>query len=77
MLYDTIGSGYRRQRIPDARIERALHAALGPESSIINVGAGAGSYEPPNRCVVAIEPSMTMIQQRHPAAAPARVARSP
>jgi SAM-dependent methyltransferase len=45
--------------------------ALGDAQSIVNVGAGAGSYEPPDRNVVAIEPSLTMIAQRPPHAATA------
>ncbi len=76
MLYDTIGIGYRRQRIPDPRIRQAIDHALGVDCSIVNVGAGAGSYEPSGRCIVAIEPSMTMIRQRPPAAAPAVQARA-
>jgi SAM-dependent methyltransferase len=71
MLYDDIGTGYRRQRIPDARIARALRDAIGEHGSIVNIGAGTGSYEPADRCVAAIEPSMTMIRQRSPGAAPA------
>lgn len=45
--------------------------ALGDAQSIVNVGAGAGSYEPRDRNVVAIEPSLTMIAQRPPHAAKA------
>jgi SAM-dependent methyltransferase len=71
MLYDTIGHGYQRRRIPDRRIGSAIHSALGPEGTVVNVGAGTGSYEPAGRCVAAIEPSLTMIRQRPPTAAPA------
>jgi SAM-dependent methyltransferase len=71
VLYDTIGKGYRRQRVPDPRIRQAIDNALGADGSVVNVGAGAGSYEPDGRCIAAIEPSMTMIRQRPPAAAPA------
>jgi SAM-dependent methyltransferase len=48
-----------------------LHAALGPSRSIVNVGAGAGSYEPTRGRVVAVEPSAAMVAQRPPEAAPA------
>jgi SAM-dependent methyltransferase len=68
--YDSIGVGYARHRRPDPRIERAIHEALGPARSIVNVGAGAGSYEPVDRFVLAIEPSLEMIRQRPPGAAP-------
>jgi|SRR5882757_3164289 ubiquinone/menaquinone biosynthesis C-methylase UbiE len=71
MLYDTIGVGYQRRRVPDPRIGRAIHTALGTKGTVVNVGAGAGSYEPEDRCIAAIEPSMTMIRQRQSAAAPA------
>ena len=63
-LYDRIGSGYAGFRRPDPRIETAIWGALGSADSIVNVGAGAGSYEPTDRYVVAVEPSMTMIAQR-------------
>jgi SAM-dependent methyltransferase len=69
-LYDTIGDGYRRLRRPDPRIAAAILHALGDAATIVNVGAGTGSYEPEDRRVVAVEPSMTMIRQRHPSAAP-------
>ncbi|MCY3816591.1 MAG: methyltransferase domain-containing protein, partial [Gammaproteobacteria bacterium] len=63
-LYDRIGSGYADFRRPDPRIEKAVWCALGDAESVVNVGAGAGSYEPTDRHVVAVEPSMTMIAQR-------------
>ena len=69
--YDTIGTTYGHTRRPDPRIERALHRGLGTASRVVNVGAGAGSYEPRDRAVVAVEPSDTMIGQRPPDAAPA------
>jgi SAM-dependent methyltransferase len=71
MLYDTIGKAYARQRIPDPRIAMAIHHALGNAGSVVNVGAGTGSYEPVDRPVIAIEPSLTMIRQRAVGAAPA------
>ena len=70
-LYDTIGSGYARARVPDPRIAAHILAALGDARTILNVGAGAGSYEPTDRDVTAIEPSAVMLAQRPPEAAPA------
>ena len=69
-LYDRIGLGYARHRHPDPRIYAAIHDALGGAASVVNVGAGAGSYEPRGRQVVAVEPSATMVAQRPPDAAP-------
>ena len=69
-LYDTIGVGYRALRRPDPRIAAAIVNALGPAASVVNVGAGAGSYEPVDRRVVAVEPSREMIRQRPAGAAP-------
>ena len=74
-IYDSIGRGYARQRRPDPRIAARLHEALGGARSVLNVGAGAGSYEPPDRRVVAVEPSEVMLAQRPPNAAPAVRAR--
>ncbi len=69
--YDTIGVNYADLRKPDARIERMIDAALGAARTVLNVGAGTGSYEPAGRQVTALEPSAEMIRQRGPAAAPA------
>jgi SAM-dependent methyltransferase len=74
--YDTIGTGYRRVRVPDPRIAALVEAALGDAVSVVNVGAGAGSYESPDRKVVAVEPSAEMIRQRAPDAAPCIVGRA-
>ncbi len=63
-IYDTIGSGYAGNRVPDARIAARIHAALGDAESVCNVGAGAGSYEPEDRTITAVEPSASMIAQR-------------
>jgi SAM-dependent methyltransferase len=68
-LYDQIGIGYSDYRRPDARIAARIEAALGPCRSVLNVGAGGGSYEPRNRSVTAVEPSAEMIRQRPPEAA--------
>ncbi|MCX6024504.1 MAG: methyltransferase domain-containing protein [Chloroflexi bacterium] len=70
-LYDRIGLGYSGYRRPDPRIAAAILRALGGAASVVNVGAGAGSYEPEDRPVVAVEPSLAMIRQRPPGAAPA------
>lgn len=70
-LYDRIGRGYRARRAADPRIAVAITAALGDAASVVNVGAGAGSYEPRDRAVVAIEPALAMIRQRPREAAPA------
>ena len=69
-LYDAIGVGYRDFRRPDPRLETAIIRALNQAETVVNVGAGAGSYEPSDRSVVAVEPAMTMIRQRRPGSAP-------
>lgn len=69
--YERIGVGYARQRREDPRIAARIHAALGEARTVLNVGAGAGSYEPRDRWVLAVEPSATMRVQRPPGAAPA------
>jgi SAM-dependent methyltransferase len=69
-LYDAIGQGYNVHRRPDPRIASAIVEALGPVDTVVNVGAGAGSYEPRDRRVVAVEPSRAMIGQRRPGSAP-------
>jgi Methyltransferase domain len=69
--YDTIGRGYSAYRRADPRIAAAVHAALGDARTVVNVGAGAGSYEPTDRPVIPIEPSTAMALQRDPALPPA------
>jgi SAM-dependent methyltransferase len=69
-IYDTIGQGYAGLRQPDPRIARAIHDALGNARTVLNVGAGTGSYEPADRKVTALEPSTAMIAQRPPGTAP-------
>jgi SAM-dependent methyltransferase len=69
-LYDTIGLGYEHYRRPDRRIATAVIDALGDAVTVLNVGAGAGSYEPADRSVVAVEPSLAMIRQRPAVSAP-------
>lgn len=70
-LYQSIGNSYSAARRPDPRIQRLIVAALGDAQSVVNVGAGTGNYEPADRRVVAVEPSLAMIAQRRPGAAPA------
>ncbi|WP_299837139.1 class I SAM-dependent methyltransferase [uncultured Jannaschia sp.] len=62
--YDEIGLNYASLRRPDARIAAAIHAALGDARTVLNVGAGAGSYEPEDCVITAVEPSAEMIAQR-------------
>ncbi len=69
--YDRIGRGYSNYRREDPELRRRLHGALGPARSVVNVGAGAGSYEPDDRHVIAIEPSDVMAAQRPPDRPPA------
>ena len=69
-VYDRIGVTYAETRRPDPRIDAAIRAALGGARSVVNVGAGSGSYEPPET-VLAVEPSEVMIAQRPAGLAPA------
>lgn len=62
--YDKIGLNYAALRRPDGRIAAPIHAALGNARTVLNIGAGAGSYEPKDRIVTAVEPSAEMIAQR-------------
>jgi SAM-dependent methyltransferase len=68
-LYDTIGTAYSATRRTEPRIAAQVWAALGDARTVLNVGAGTGSYEPPDRDVIAVEPSAVMRAQR-PAGAP-------
>jgi hypothetical protein len=63
--YDRIGAGYAAVRRPDARLAVMITTALGAAATVVNVGAGAGSYEPADRAVVSVEPSAVMLAQ-HP-----------
>jgi SAM-dependent methyltransferase len=69
-LYDSIGRNYVELRRPDQRIASIMGTTLGDAVSVVNVGAGAGSYEPLSRTVLAVEPSEVMIRQRPAGAAP-------
>jgi SAM-dependent methyltransferase len=71
VLYDRIGQTYGAIRRADPRLAEPIWKALGDARSVVNVGAGTGSYEPPDRRVTAVEPSEVMIAQRPPDAAPA------
>jgi ubiquinone/menaquinone biosynthesis C-methylase UbiE len=68
--YDDIGVLYSRHRRADPRIADLVTLAIGHAQSIVDVGAGTGSYEPKNRKVVAVEPSEVMIRQRSRESAP-------
>jgi SAM-dependent methyltransferase len=70
MTYDEIGRTYARTRATDPRIAAAIWEGLGDARTVVNVGAGTGNYEPPDRDVTAVEPSEVMIAQRLPGAAP-------
>lgn len=69
--YDRIGRSYADFRQPDPRLASQIRAALDGTRTVVNVGAGAGSYEPRDLTVVAVEPSRTMLAQRPDGAAPA------
>jgi SAM-dependent methyltransferase len=68
-LYDTIGTTYARTRRTEPRIAEQVWAALGDAQTVLNVGAGTGSYEPSDRDVTAVEPSSIMRAQRPAGAA--------
>lgn len=74
--YEQHGLGYIRHRQPDPRIAEQIRTALGDARTVINVGAGAGSYEPDDRWVLAVEPSSVMRAQRPAGAAPVIAARA-
>lgn len=69
-LYEAIGSAYRATRRTDPRIAARVWSALGDARTVLNVGAGTGSYEPSDREVTAVEPSAVMRAQRLEGAAP-------
>lgn len=69
-LYETIGSAYPATRRTEPRIAAQVWQALGDARTVLNVGAGTGSYEPADRDVTAVEPSTVMRAQRHANAAP-------
>lgn len=67
--YAAIGESYTQYRVSDPRIGAHIAAALGDARTVLNVGAGAGSYEPEDRDVTPVEPSASMRAKR-----PARLA---
>lgn len=69
--YERHGWGYAVLRQPDPRIAARVHSALGASRTVLNVCAGAGSYEPADRYVLAVKPSAAMRVQRPAGAAPA------
>ncbi|MEU4033283.1 MerR family transcriptional regulator [Streptomyces collinus] len=69
-LYESIGSAYPATRTTEPRIAARIWEALGDARTVLNVGAGTGSYEPPDREVLAVEPSAVMRAQRPAGAAP-------
>ena len=71
-----IGAEYAATRREDPRIAALIHAALGEARTVVKVGAGAGSYEPRDRHVIAVEPSKVMIAQRDPGLVPAIMGRA-
>lgn len=68
--YDLIGDKYSKTRKADKRIGQLITSALGDAKTVVNVGAGTGSYEPIDRDVIAVEPSEKMIAQRPSSSAP-------
>lgn len=69
-LYERLGTSYRRARRADPRLAALIADAIGDARTVVNVGAGTGSYEPADRYVVAVEPAAAMRAQRSPGAAP-------
>jgi SAM-dependent methyltransferase len=69
-IYDGIGLAYARHRRPDPRIAAQIERALGGVRTVVDVGAGTGSYEPSDKAVLAVEPSVVMAAQRASGAAP-------
>lgn len=72
--YDALGDTYSGHRRPDPVIQAHIENELGDAKTVLNVGAGPGSYEPMSRYVVAIEPSVAMRRQRPPTHSPALIA---
>jgi hypothetical protein len=61
--YGRIGGGYAQNRRPDPRIAATIERSAICAETVLNVGAGAGSYEPVDRSVTAVEPSASMRAQ--------------
>ena len=71
--YDELGKGYALHCRADPRIASAILSALADARTVVNVGAGTGSYEPTDRVVQAGEPSEMMIRQRPAGAVPCHI----
>ena len=69
--YDSIGRSYSARRQSDPRLAARIAASIGSDTTVLNVGAGTGSYEPARRGIIAVEPSTVMLLQRPRTAAPA------
>jgi SAM-dependent methyltransferase len=69
--YGRIGTSYADYRRPEARIAAVIEQALAGAKTVINVGAGTGSYESQTFEITAVEPSATMRAQRPPHLSPA------
>ncbi len=69
LAYEQIGRGYSATRRADPKIADLIKSALGKAASVLNVGAGTGSYEPSDQRVIAVEPSAVMLSQRPPESA--------
>ena len=68
-IYDKIGQTYTSERLPDSRIEDKIHNKLLGIDSVLNIGAGTGSYEPKEKFVIGVDPSFSMLKNRSPSAA--------
>ena len=64
-VYESIGVCYVAARRPDPRIHQVIVDPLGDARTVINIGAGGGNYEPTDRILTAVEPSLEMIIQDH------------
>jgi SAM-dependent methyltransferase len=62
--YDKLGQKYSVKRQTEPAIFSYIVKALGDAATVLNVGAGTGSYEPTDRYVIAVEPSLVMRSQR-------------
>jgi SAM-dependent methyltransferase len=71
--YNRQAQNYGQIRQEDRRIQAVIDLALGCARTVLNIGAGTGSYEPKDRYVLALEPSLTMRAQRRSGMAPAMI----
>ena len=61
---------YGAMRQADLRVAEKIRLALGEATTVLNVGAGSGNYEPAGRTVVTLEPSAAQRVRRPASAAP-------